>query len=145
MPRIMSEDELAAHQARFGRSHKHDQWKEREARVGLPHIREADVQSAILELLRVHPRVAWAHRFNTGGVERRNADGSTRYIAFAFAGCPDILGQLRGGRLLAIECKSSTGRVTTEQVEFLGLAARHGALAIVARSVDDVVAALAET
>jgi hypothetical protein len=114
----------------------HAKWKAGEAKASA-HAREADVQSAILALLKAHPRVAWAHRFNTGG-----ATYGQQYVPFAFKGCADILGMLKGGRFVAIECKSSTGRVTEEQVAFLGLVARHGGIGIVARSVDDVVAVL---
>lgn len=122
---------------------QHENWKRGEAARSAV-VAERDVQAAILALLRAHPRVAWAHRFNTGGVERENADGSSRYVRFAFPGCADILGMLKGGRFLAIECKSSTGRVTEEQVAFLGLVARHGGIGIVARGVDDVLAVLDE-
>ena len=103
-----------------------------------PATPERDIQAAILGLLRVHPRVAWAARMNTGVAEYPGADGTVRRVRFAFAGCPDILGQLRDGRLLAIEVKGASGRVTEDQVAFLARAARHNALAFVARSVDDV-------
>lgn len=104
---------------------------------------ERDIQAAILALLRVHPRVAWAQRMNVGMAEYAGADGSIRRVRFAFPGCPDILGQLKDGRLLAIEVKRATGRVTEDQVAFLSRAARHNACAFVARSVDDVTRMLA--
>lgn len=131
---------------------QHDAWKAREAArstaarpapITMPEPLERDIQRAILDLLRVHPRVVWAARMNTGMGEYRNADGTTRRVRFAFAGCPDILGQLTDGRVLAIEVKRASGRVTEEQIAFLGRAARHGALAFVARSAGDVVKMLA--
>jgi hypothetical protein len=98
---------------------------------------ERDVLPAVLEALRLHPRVAWCHRFNTGAME---VDG--RNVRFAFAGCSDILGQLKDGRFLAVEVKRPSGMPTTAQVEFLGLVERSGGVAFVARGADDVFAVL---
>lgn len=53
-------------------------------------------------------------------------------------GVADILGCLPGGRLLAIEVKSSTGRLSPEQRAFLDEIAGLGGLAFMARSIDDV-------
>lgn len=114
------------------------------APAAAPAPRESDIQSAILALLRQHPRVSWAARMNVGARNMAAPGERERWVQFAFRGCADIIGMLRGGRFLALECKSASGRVTTEQVEFLGLVARHGGLGIVARSVDDVVRALEE-
>lgn len=103
---------------------------------------ERDIQRAILQLLAVHPRVAWAARMNVGQAEHLNADGTTRRVRFAFRGCPDIIGQLKDGRSLLIEVKRADGRMTEDQVAFLSRAARYHALAFVARSAADVVRVL---
>lgn len=108
------------------------------AGAGLPTPRESDIQSAILQLLRAHPRVGWAARMNTGGMEQTDANGKTRYIAFAFKGCSDILGQLKDGRFLAIEVKRPGNKPTAEQTAFLETVARYKGVAFVARSVEDV-------
>lgn len=50
----------------------------------------------------------------------------------------DVIGIVHG-RFLAIEVKSPTGRVRPEQAAFLAEVARHGGLAFVARSCQDVV------
>lgn len=110
--------------------------------LSMPEPLERDIQAAILAYLRVHPRVVWAARMNTGMAEYRAPDGRTRRVRFAFTGCPDILGQMRDGRLLALEVKRPSGRITEDQLAFLGRAARHNALAFIARSVDDVRLAL---
>lgn len=94
--------------------------------------------SAVLELLQVHPRVAWAERFNTGGME--NANG--QYVRFAFPGCSDILGQLKDGRLLAIECKRPGKKATAEQWQFLCNVNRANGVAFVATCIEDVTRAL---
>lgn len=83
-------------------------------------------------LLQYHPRVAWSHRMNTGATKFQE-----RVVRFGFPGCPDILGQLKDGRLLAIECKSERGRATLEQRGFLDLVRRHGGVAGIVRSIDD--------
>lgn len=114
-------------------------------------VSEDAVKRAVIDLLQHHPSVAFAHRINTGSGylvaardwRRLHAGGlirsiTARFIRFAFPGCSDILGMLRGGRFIAIECKSSDGTLSPEQIVFLDLVTRHGGLAIVARSIDDV-------
>jgi hypothetical protein len=62
-----------------------------------------------------------------------------RYVTFGFTGCADILGQLRDGRFLAVECKApNRGSATAEQAEFLRLVASNGGVAILARCVADI-------
>jgi hypothetical protein len=94
---------------------------------------ESGVLKAVLATLEMHPKVAWVARINSGmfHVEQR-------FIKAGFKGCSDILGMLKGGRLLAVECKSSTGKETQDQEAFGARVAAGGGLYIVARSVDDV-------
>lgn len=101
---------------------------------------EADVQRAVLALLKQHPRVAWAERFNSRvlDVPDRNSKTGTRPMRMAFKGCADILGQLKDGRLVACECKSTTGDATDDQLAFLSLVNKFGGLAFIARHPDDV-------
>lgn len=96
---------------------------------------EKDIQKQILMLLRKHPKVAWVARFNSGTF----MDGDRYIMSNSQRGMSDILGMLKGGRLLAIECKSRTGRIQPHQQEFLDLINAGGGLAFVARSVDDVI------
>jgi hypothetical protein len=107
-----------------------------------PEPREADVLSAILRALDVHPAVVWHARMNTGSGQLTRANGVSQWIRFGFTGCPDILGQLSDGRLLAVEVKSPSGRVSPDQQAFLNKARKNGAVALVARSVKDVWEAL---
>lgn len=53
-------------------------------------------------------------------------------------GVPDILGVLPGGKSLLIEVKAARGRVSPHQEKFIAAARANGALAFVARSVEDV-------
>jgi hypothetical protein len=101
---------------------------------------EADVQRAVLALLKQHPRVAWAERFNSrvlDVVDRKSKTGF-RPMRMAFKGCADILGQLKDGKLFACECKSTTGDATDDQLAFLSLVNKFGGLAFIARHPDDV-------
>lgn len=96
---------------------------------------EALVLRAVLHALRVHPQVAWCERMNSGQVEIEG-----RHLRAGWVGAPDVLGQLKDGRLLAVECKSATGRLTGPQRDFLSRVAAANGVAFVARSIDDVFA-----
>lgn len=110
---------------------------------GVPGVLEADIQAAALELLRVHPRVAWAHRMNVGGGKFARPDGTlTRFIKFAFEGCSDILGQLIDGRFLAIECKAHGERPTYKQAVFLTNVIENRGVGFVCHRSEDVLAFL---
>lgn len=94
---------------------------------------------ACLKQLQAIGRVVWYARFNTAaGKLQYGNSGASQFMRFGFPGCPDILGQMPGGRLLAIEVKRPSGKVTGDQAAFLDRAGHYGALAFVARSVSDV-------
>lgn len=112
-------------------------------RLKRPEPKEADVLSAVLKVLAMHPRVAWAHRFNTAAGKLMRKNGASQWMKFGFPGCPDVLGQLRDGRALAVEVKRPSGKETPEQVAFLECVRANNGVAVVARSVDDVMQALA--
>jgi hypothetical protein len=99
---------------------------------------EKDIQKQILMLLRKHPKIHWVARFNSGTF----MDGDRYITSNSQRGMSDILGMLKGGRLLAIECKSRTGRIDKHQQDFLNLINEGGGLGFIARSVDDVLAKL---
>lgn len=87
----------------------------------------AALVAATVELLNVLPEVAWAHKFNTG--QMPSPDGE-RMIRFAFKGCADILGQLRTGHFLAVECKTPKDEPTDDQIAFLQRVDRAGGCAL---------------
>lgn len=88
-------------------------------------LAERDVLRCSLEILDNHPAVAFAWRQNTG-----LAMGGQHAVRFSFVGCSDILGMLRGGRFLAVECKA-TGKVPSpEQQAFLDNVNAAGGIAI---------------
>lgn len=92
-----------------------------------------EVQTPVIKFLRSHPKVAWVARINSGAY--RTQDG--RYIRFGFTGCSDIIGQLKDGRFLAIECKAASEGATDEQQKFIDHVNANGGRAGVARSIND--------
>lgn len=102
---------------------------------------ERDVLAAALKLLRLHPKVAFAARMNSGLFKVQDSHGE-RWVRAAFKGCSDILGMLRDGRLMVCECKRPGEALKPEQQAFLDHVKRHGGVAFVARSIDDVTNAL---
>jgi VRR-NUC domain len=99
--------------------------------------------AALIEVqlaLRVHPAVSWFKRMNSGAVKVGN-----RYIRYGFPGCADFLGQLKTGRLLAVEVKGPTGRASPEQAAFLARVREDNGCAFIARNLTDVKRELANT
>ena len=112
---------------------------------------ESEIQKMVLTTLEMHPQMALVWRMNTGsGFLISNKDWKSllagavakavmcRFIRFAFPGCSDILGMLKGGRFFACEVKTATGTVKPDQAAFMSKVNQFGGLAFVARSVDDV-------
>ena len=96
---------------------------------------ESDIQSDIMTLLATHPKVAWAHVTTSGKVKGRGG----HWMTLGYEGMADIIGQLRDGRLLAIEVKRP-GEVPTDiQAEFMSLVNNNRGLAGWCDSVDGAV------
>ncbi len=76
---------------------------------------EAAALVEVLKALRAHPAVAWCERMRSGA-----ARIGARFVRFGWPGCPDVLGQLKDGRLLGVEVKGPTGRLRPEQSVFPG-------------------------
>ena len=104
--------------------------------------REAQVLPSVLEYLawlEMSKKVVWFSRMNSGAGKLLYPDGRTsQFMRFGFKGCPDIIGQLPGGRFFGVETKSATGRSSEDQIEFRERSNEGGGLVVVARSVDDV-------
>lgn len=105
-------------------------------------VLEHDIQTAILNLLAWHPKVAWAERFNVGAAVIDHPGRPRRYIRYAFAGCSDIIGQLIDGRFLAVEVKRPGAKATESQSTFLERVHQNNGVAILAYSPEDVAKAL---
>jgi len=96
--------------------------------------KESDSLREVMQALRNHPLVGWVQRQNSGV-----AKVSGRFIKFGWRGCSDILGQLKDGRLLAVECKRLVGgKLTREQASFLEQVRQCGGVAFVASTMKDV-------
>ena len=94
---------------------------------------EAAALCELMKVLHVHPAVAWCERMNSGA-----ARIGARFVRFGFRGCPDVLGQLRDGRLLGVEVKAPKGRLRPEQAFFLERVRAAGGVAFMARDCRDV-------
>lgn len=111
---------------------------------GIPGVLETDIQASVLALLELHPVVAWVERINVGAGRLLRADGTaSRFIRFAFEGCADILGQLKDGRFLAVECKAHGERPTYLQAAFLTRVIENHGIGFVAHRSEDVMRLLA--
>lgn len=117
---------------------------------------EKEIQAAGLQLLKRHPRVAWIVRQNTGAGYVLDArkfhalvaaghlkPSDARFMRFGFPGGGDATGQLVTGARLEVEFKSDRGIVSDDQRAVHEAVNAAGGLAIVARSVDELVKALA--
>ena len=91
----------------------------------------------VLQALRAHPAIAWCERMNSG-VARIGA----RFVRFGWPGCPDVLEQLKDGRLLSVEVKRPTGKLRPEQSVFLDRVRGAGGVAFMARDCRSVLRAL---
>jgi hypothetical protein len=111
---------------------------------------ESDVMAAVFELLRVHPRVAWFMRLNSGAVQ--DGDRFTVFYRLYLRGRPgrtkgasDYLGQLTDGRLFLMECKRpGVRRGTDEQHDLLDACVAAGGISGIVQSVDDAVRLLGD-
>lgn len=104
----------------------------------LPLVRKNDRPEAaalveVLKALNAHPTVAWCERMNSGAVRI-----GKRFVRFGWPGCPDVLGQLKDGRLIGVEVKASKGKLRPEQIIFLERIRCAGGVAFMARDYLDV-------
>jgi len=105
-----------------------------------PRRKESEIQRAILDYLKLRGIMACKVgsvnvTFKSGrpeGMKGRDWD------AGGSNGVPDILGILPGGRALCIEVKGAGARITPAQARYIEAAAKRGALAFVAHSVEEV-------
>lgn len=95
---------------------------------------ESTALRTVLRTLQNHPGVAWVERMNSGA-----ARIGSRFVRFGFKGCPDLLGQLKDGRLLGVEVKAASGRLGPDQTAVLDRISAAGGVAFVARNEADVI------
>ena len=78
-------------------------------------VSEALVLRACMDVLEASPIVKIWWRQNTGAGKL----ASGRYVKFSFAGASDLMGVLRNGLFLAVECKATGKKASPEQHAFL--------------------------
>lgn len=101
--------------------------------------READIQQSIrLALGLEQGLVLW--RNNVGAAFHAETKRPVQY-GVGGTGGSDLIGLLNG-RFIALEIKSSTGRVRPEQADFINLVRATGGFAAIVRSVEEARAAI---
>ena len=95
--------------------------------------KEAAALVEVLKALRSHAAVAWCERMNSGAARM-----GARFVRFGWPGCPDVLGQLKDGRLLGVEVKGPAGKLRPEQAVFIGRIRAARGVAFMARDCRDV-------
>lgn len=107
-----------------------------------PEPNESQVMQAVRAALQWHHKVAHIWRINSGSAWLPGKGGNKRPVKFHdITGCSDLIGILRDGRWLAVECKRPSTRkdTTDEQRTFLDRIRAAGGVAFVAASADDAV------
>lgn len=102
--------EAVAQEARDKRLRRADAAARPRMRLEAPRMSEADVLRSVLKYLDVDERVAWVVRSNNVAAQDANGRPVRSVLSVRggpVPGWPDIVGQMRSGVLLAIECKSS--------------------------------------
>lgn len=92
------------------------------------------------DILRTFGTVPWCRlwRQNTGVGRYVDRSGRARTVQYGEPGQADLIGILRGGRWIEIECKSPKGRQSPEQRAREQTIRKFGGVYILARSVQDV-------
>jgi len=100
-------------------------------------VKETSIESVILKYLNILPNTfAWKNE-SVGIYDEKRGTYRKKRREHSINGVSDILG-IRNGRLLAIEVKTNTGKVSNDQQLFIDRILREGGIAGVARSVADV-------
>jgi hypothetical protein len=108
---------------------------------------ERDIQRAIIEALRLHPRVIKVCRFNSGGSMHRGANGKDYLVMFSSEPVPDLFVLLRNG-FAWLEVKRPGWAKPTDlreerQAAFLAAVREAGGIGQFVRSVDEAISAIA--
>jgi hypothetical protein len=123
----MSEAQLKAAEKKRARKSKEKPFR----------LRESQVMDSVQRILAAHPKVALFWRQNTGAAKLKGF-----YVKFSFKGAADWLGMLQGGRFLAVECKGTIGKASTDQLAFLKNVNDAGGLALLVDDPDQLTKAL---
>lgn len=97
---------------------------------------EGRIKNLICSWLKIHGYFFWVND-SVGIYDPIKKTFRANKSPYRIKGVADILGILKGGRILAIEVKTPTGRLTLEQNTYLNLVNAAGGLAFVARGIED--------
>lgn len=99
--------------------------------------KESDIQNSILEYLNAMGILCWRNN-NIGVWDPTKKIYRKSTSCYHLKGISDILG-IVDSRMLCIEVKRPKGsKVSADQIAFIEMINKHGGLAFVARSIDDV-------
>ena len=99
---------------------------------------EREVLRAVWKYLAHHPKVQWITRMNSGTAMADFGASGTHPLRFNYKrGMSDLLGQLKDGRIICVECKREGVALQDHQRDFLNEVRAANGVAFVARSVDD--------
>lgn len=98
-------------------------------------MKESEIQKQCLNYLQVSGFFAWKN--HVGSIPTHGRGRATNPAA----GSPDIMA-IKNGLFYAIEVKTPTGKVSKHQYGWLEKAHKHGAIAMVVRSLDDLITCL---
>ena len=99
-------------------------------------MKEADIQSEIMIALGAHPLVAWVYVTTTGTF--KGLKGGAKY-KIGIPGMPDIILQMRDGRLGGIEVKKPGNKPTKEQSDFIDMISRNNGVSGCATNVQEAI------
>lgn len=105
------------------------------------HIKESDIQAVILDYLASLPRAKFWKNKTTGTYDPKIGGFRKMHGRHNSRGSPDILGTI-DGKFIGIEVKKPSGIVSTDQQDFINHLNKVGAIAFVARSLDDVISVM---
>lgn len=97
---------------------------------------ESNLIKACIQYLELHGFIVIR---NNSGIVFLEHKGKKRAIRMGTAGASDIIACSPDGKFVAIECKSSTGRLTEKQAEFIEKVKKCNGKAIVVRNIDDLI------
>ncbi len=97
---------------------------------------EQALVNQVITYLNLYGHYVW--RQNTGAMTTEGG----RFVRFGHKGIADVIGVLKDGRFIAVECKVGKNKPTQFQKDFLEDITKRGGVGIVAYDLDDVVNAL---
>lgn len=99
---------------------------------------ERDVLKAVWHYLARHPKVQWITRMNSGTAMADFGAGGVHPLRFQYKrGMSDLLGQLKDGRIICVECKREGVGLQDHQRDFLNEVRHANGVAFVARNIED--------